>query len=103
RRKVASSAGSPTPSASSPPPTSEAAIVHRACCLGGRVDVWAPRCGVVHSVFAGAANLRLGEAWWTLLAADRPDQPSGIRLAPDAPGARDTPNARGARGATGLP
>ncbi|MFL6661302.1 MAG: DUF2877 domain-containing protein [Rhizobacter sp.] len=77
--------------------------MHRACCLGGRVDVWAPRCGVVHSVFAGAANLRLGEAWWTLLAADRPDQPSGIRLASDTADAPETPDARGARGAAGLP
>jgi hypothetical protein len=59
--------------------------VRRACCLGSRVDAWTPRRGVVHSVFAGAANLRFGPAWWTLLAADRPDQPSGIRLAPDTP------------------
>lgn len=58
--------------------------MRRACSLGRRVDVWAPRRGVVHSVFAGAANLCLDEDWWTLLAADRPDQPSGIRLAPDA-------------------
>ena len=60
--------------------------MRRACCLGCRIDVWTPRRGVVQGVFAGAVNLRFGEAWWTLLAADRPDQPSGIRLAPDSPG-----------------
>ena len=59
--------------------------MHRACCLGCRIDVWTPRRGVVHGVFAGAVNLYFGEAWWTLLATDRPDQPSGIRLAPDTP------------------
>ena len=59
--------------------------MRRACCLGCRIDVWTPRRGAVHGVFAGAVNLCLGEAWWTLLAADRSDQPSGIRLAPDTP------------------
>ena len=60
--------------------------MRRACCIGSMVDVWPPRRGVVHSASAGAVNLRLGEAWWTLLAADRSDQPSGIRLTSDAPG-----------------
>jgi hypothetical protein len=67
------------------PAAPETPAVRRACCLGARVDVWTPRRGIVHSVFAGAANLSFGPAWWTLLAADRPDQPSGIRLAPDTP------------------
>lgn len=59
--------------------------MRRACCLGCRIEVWTPRRGVVQGVFAGAVNLRFDEAWWTLLAADRPDQPSSIRLAPDTP------------------
>jgi len=63
----------------------EASTVRRACCLGGRVDASTPRCGVVHSVFAGAVNLRFADGWWTLLAAHRPDQPSGLRLAPESP------------------
>ncbi len=48
--------------------------MRRACCIGRRVDVWTPRRGVVHSAYASAVNLRFGEAWWTLLAADLSDQ-----------------------------
>lgn len=59
--------------------------MRRACCLGSRIDPWAPRRGVVHGVFAAAVNLRFGEAWWTLLAPEHLDQPSGVRLAPDTP------------------
>lgn len=54
----------------------------QALSLGFGIDVWRPRCGVVHSAFDHALNLLLDGELWTVLAAMLPDAPFGIRLAP---------------------
>lgn len=53
----------------------------QALSLGGEVDVWSPRSGVVHSAFERAINLLLEGELWTVLGAARTDSPFGIRLA----------------------
>jgi len=50
--------------------------------LGGEIDVWSARSGVVHSVFASAVNLLVDDELWTVLGPGRTDSPFGIRLAP---------------------
>jgi Protein of unknown function (DUF2877) len=63
----------------------------QAVSVGHRIDADAPGAGCVHSVFAHAVNLALGGELWTLLGADRPDLPFGIRVASpgfDPPGLR---------------
>ena len=54
----------------------------QAVSLGGEVDVWSSRSGVVHSVFASAVNLLVDGELWTVLGSERADSPFGIRLAP---------------------
>jgi hypothetical protein len=49
--------------------------------LGPEVDPWTARAGVVHSVFRRAINLLVEGELWSLLAAEQPDAPFGIRLA----------------------
>lgn len=49
--------------------------------VGPKLDPWAPRAGSVHSVFARAINLLVGEDMWTVLGAGRHDAPFGVRLA----------------------
>ena len=56
----------------------------QALSLGHALDPFPPAAGVVHSVYARAANVDMGSALWTLLAAGREDLPFGIRLAADA-------------------
>lgn len=55
-----------------------------AIALGCEIDVRAPQSGVVHSSFERAVNLIMNSDMWTVLDADRPDGPFGIRLAPGA-------------------
>jgi hypothetical protein len=52
----------------------------QALSLGREVDVWRPKTGVLHSVFARAVNLTMGGEMWTLLAAEKADMPFGIRV-----------------------
>lgn len=55
--------------------------------VGPKLDPWAPRAGSVHSVFARAINLLVGEDMWTVLGAGRHDAPFGVRLADGDSGA----------------
>ena len=49
--------------------------------VGREVDPWTSRTGVVHSVFRRAINLLVDGELWSVLAAEQPDAPFGIRLA----------------------
>jgi hypothetical protein len=49
--------------------------------LGREVDPWTARTGIVHSVFRRAINLLVDAELWSVLAAEQPDAPFGIRLA----------------------
>jgi len=53
----------------------------QALSLGSEVDLWRPQTGAVHSAFARAVNLRMNGEMWTVLGANLPDTPFGIRLA----------------------
>jgi hypothetical protein len=53
----------------------------QALSVGHALNVEIARSGVVHSVFAGAANLDMRAEMWTLLAEDGGDLPFGVRLA----------------------
>jgi hypothetical protein len=65
-----------------------AATACRAVQIGGQVPVYPAARGTVHSVFARALNCTVGGQLWTLLAADAPDGPYGVRLEPGVlPGA----------------
>lgn len=52
--------------------------------IGREIDLRSPRAGVVHSVFARAINLAVDGELWTVIGADHPDSPFGLRLAPGA-------------------
>lgn len=65
-----------------------AATACRAVRIGGQVQLYPAARGTVHSVFTRAVNCAVGDQLWTLLAADAPDSPYGVRLEPGAlPGA----------------
>jgi hypothetical protein len=53
----------------------------QALSIGPSLNLFEPRGGFVHGVFARAANLEMSENLWTLLVADGPDLPMGIRIA----------------------
>jgi hypothetical protein len=53
----------------------------QALSLGHALDLDSPGAGAVHSVFAHAVNIELRGELWTLLSAQRPDLPFGIRVA----------------------
>jgi hypothetical protein len=53
----------------------------QAISVGHALDVDAASRGVVQQTFAHAVNLGIGGEMWTLLTADRPDLPFGIRTA----------------------
>lgn len=77
-------------------------MLWHAVSLGGALDVWTPRTGAVHSVFAGAINLRVDDELWTVLGAGKPDQPFGIRLAPGVTHRVDVPAAAPVRVRAGF-
>lgn len=64
----------------------------RAVQIGGQVQVYPAARGTVHSVFARTVNCIVGDQLWTLLPADAPDGPYGVRLEPGT-----LPGALGAR------
>jgi hypothetical protein len=49
--------------------------------IGHALDVKSARRGAVHSVYAHAVNLLMGDDLWTLLATQKADMPFGIRAA----------------------
>jgi Protein of unknown function (DUF2877) len=53
----------------------------QALSIGPSLNLFEPREGFVHSVFARAANLEMSGNLWTLLLADGADLPMGIRVA----------------------
>ena len=53
----------------------------QALSIGHRLNVDSAGPGAIHSVFTHAVNLEVGGELWTLLSADRADQPFGIRVA----------------------
>ncbi len=53
----------------------------QAISVGHALDVDAASSGIVQQAFAHAVNFGIGGEMWTLLAADRPDLPFGIRTA----------------------
>ena len=53
----------------------------QAISVGHALDVDAASSGIVQQAFAHAVNLAIGGEMWTLLTADRPDLPFGIRTA----------------------
>jgi Protein of unknown function (DUF2877) len=53
----------------------------QAISIGHALDVDGASSGIVQQAFAHAVNLGIGGEMWTLLAADRPDLPFGIRTA----------------------
>jgi hypothetical protein len=48
--------------------------------VGREIDPWMIRTGVVHSVFRRAINLLVDGEMWSVLGAEHPDAPFGIRL-----------------------
>ena len=53
----------------------------QALSVGHSLEFDFARTGVVHSVFAGTANLDMHVEMWTLLAEDVSDLPFGVRVA----------------------
>ena len=56
-----------------------AKVAIQAASVGFALEFASAKAGAVHSVFAHAVNLEVGEDLWTLLAADQSDLPFGIR------------------------